>query len=442
MGPFTISSVNVALPIIQKEFGINAIELNWIAMSFLLAIAVLLLPMGRIGDIFGRKKVFVGGLGVYTLGSALAVFSNGLALLLFSRVLQGIGSAMFVASGLPILTSIFPPQKRGKAIGIYAAAVYIGLSVGPFGGGVLAQHLGWRSLFGVVFLIGLAAVYTALRYLEGEWADAKGEPIDIVGCLLYGLSILSLVYGASLLPGMSACYFFVPGVIGFLLFVRRELIIDCPVFEVKLFSKNRLFAYSNLSALINYSATFAVTFLLSLYLQFIHGKSPQMAGLILVSQPVVMAVFSPFAGRLSDRIEPQKIASAGMGLTAIGLFMFIFIGTETRISFIVCNLVLLGFGFALFSSPNMSAIMGAVDKRQFGIASGSVATMRLLGQMSSMAIAMVLFSIFMGHEKIEPATYDLFMDAVRDSFMVFTVLCIIGIYFSLCRGSVRTDFAE
>jgi EmrB/QacA subfamily drug resistance transporter len=437
MGPFTISSVNVALPVIQKEFGINAIELNWVATSFLLSIAVMLVPAGRIGDIHGRKKVFVGGLVVYTLASVIAVVSNSLAMLIFSRMMQGAGAAMFVATGLPIITSIFPSHKRGKAIGIYAGAVYIGLAVGPFVGGILTQHIGWRSIFVVVVFFGAASVYTTLRYIKGEWADAKGEPFDIIGSFLYGISILSLVYGASLLPNIHACYLFIVGGISLLAFIRRELVVEFPVFEVKLFSKNRLFTYSSLAALINYSATFAVTFLLSLYLQYIHGKPPQVAGLILVAQPVVMAIFSPIAGRLSDRIEPRKIASFGMGVTALGLFIFVFVGTDTSMLLIICNLMMLGFGFALFSSPNMSAIMGAVEKRQFGIASGSVATMRLLGQMISMAIAMVLFAVFIGQEKIAPSTYEQFLKAVKTSFMVSTVLCMIGVFFSLFRGKVR-----
>jgi MFS family permease len=215
-----------------------------------------------------------------------------------------------------------------------------------------------------------------------------------------------------------------------------------PVFEVKLFNHNRLFAFSSLAALINYSATFALTFLLSLYLQYIKNIPPQYAGTILIAQPIVMAIFSPLAGRLSDSIEPRRIASTGMAMTAIGLFSFVFIGAETSIIIIVLTLVFLGFGFSLFSSPNMNAIMSAVERKHFGIASGTVATMRLLGQMTSMAITMMVFAIFIGREPISPANYDQFLKSVRTAFLIFSSLCTIGVLFSMFRGDLRSNIDD
>jgi MFS family permease len=344
---------------------------------------------------------------------------------------------MFVTTGMAIVTSVFPPQRRGRAIGLYVSAVYIGLSVGPFAGGLLTQHLGWRSTFGVVVPFGAASIWVTLKYLEGEWADAAGETFDVAGSLLYGASVFLLVYGASLLPQMTAVYMILIGAVTLLAFVHCELRTAQPVFDVRLFSGNRLFAFSCLAALINYAATFAVTFLISLFLQYIKGLSPQAAGSILVVQPVVMACFSPLAGRLSDRIEPRLIASAGMALTVLGLLLFARVGTGTSIYVIIAALVVLGFGFALFSSPNMNAIMGAVDKKFVGIASGTVAAMRLLGQMTSMAVAMVVFAVFIGREQITPANYDLFLKSVRISFGLFAVLCALGIIFSLYRGALR-----
>jgi MFS family permease len=194
-----------------------------------------------------------------------------------------------------------------------------------------------------------------------------------------------------------------------------------------------------LAALINYSATFALTFLLSLYLQYIKNIPPQYAGSILIAQPIVMATFSPLAGRLSDSIEPRRIASTGMAMTAIGLFSFAFIGAETSIIIIVLTLAFLGFGFSLFSSPNMNAIMSAVERKHFGIASGTVATMRLLGQMTSMAITMVVFAVFIGREPISPSNYDHFLRSLRVAFLIFSTLCTMGILFSMLRGEVRSD---
>ena len=437
MGPFMISSVNVALPAIQQEFDADAVALSWVATALLLAIAVFLIPIGKIGDICGRKKIFTLGLAVFTLASLTGTFSISMSMLIAVRVFQGFGAAMFVTTGMAIVTSVFPPERRGRAIGFYVAAVYIGLSVGPFAGGLLTQHLGWRSNFGVVVPFGAASIWVTLKYLKGEWADAKGETFDIPGSLLYAASVFLLVYGASLLPRLPAVYLILAGVIALMAFVRVELRTPQPVFDVRLFSGNKLFLYSCLAALINYAATFAVTFLISLFLQYIKGLPPQAAGTILVAQPVVMAFLSPLAGRLSDRIEPRLISSAGMTLTVLGLLLLALVGTETSEYYIVATLMVLGFGFALFSSPNMNAIMGAVDKKFFGIASGTVAAMRLLGQMTSMAIAMVVFAVFIGREQITPNNYDLFLKSVKISFGIFAVLCTFGIFFSFSRGALR-----
>jgi len=437
MGPFMISSVNVALPAIQQEFGADAVALSWVATALLLAVAVLLIPLGKIGDIYGRKKIFTLGLVVYTLASLAGTFSSSMTMLIAVRVFQGFGAAMFVTTGMAIVTSVFPPERRGRAIGFYVAAVYIGLSVGPFAGGLLTQHLGWRSNFGVVVPFGAASIWVTLKYLKGEWADARGETFDIPGSLLYATSVFLLVYGASLLPRLPAVYLILAGALGLIAFVRVELRTPQPVFDVRLFSGNKLFVYSCLAALINYAATFAVTFLISLFLQYIKGLPPQAAGTILVAQPVVMAFLSPLAGRLSDRIEPRLISSAGMTLTVLGLLLFALVGTETSEYYIIATLLVLGFGFALFSSPNMNAIMGAVDKKFFGIASGTVAVMRVLGQMTSMAIAMVVFAAFMGREQITPNNYDLFLKSVKISFSIFAVLCTFGIFFSFSRGTLR-----
>jgi len=438
-GPFMFSSVNVALPAIQKEFNVNAIQLGWIATSLLLAMAVVMVPIGKIADIYGRKKIFIWGAALNTLASLFACFAGSVEMLIASRVIQGLGMSMSGVSSLAILTSVFPPQKRGKAMGIYVSAVYVGLSVGPFAGGIFTQQIGWRSLFLLMALFSGVSVLVTLKYLKGEWTDARGEKLDVLGCALYGISILAIVYGATILPEMRALYLIGIGGIALVAFVRHELRVPFPVFEVRLFTGNRLFSFSSLAALINYSATSAITFLFSLYLQYIQDMSPQYAGAVLMIQPVLMAILSPVAGRLSDRIEPRKIASSGMALTALGVFLLAFIGMGTSKIYILCTLAILGIGFAMFSSPNMNAIMGAVEKRYLGIASGTVSTMRLLGQMISMAIAMVIFALFLGQEQISPSNYDMFLKSVYVSFLIFAFLCIIGIFFSLSRGELSNN---
>ena len=442
VGPFMISSVNVALPAIQAEFHANAVQLSWVATAYLLATAVFLVPIGKIADIYGRKKVFVGGLMLYSVATGLVTLANNITVLIAMRALQGVGAAMFVTTGMAILTSVFPPHKRGRAIGIYVAAVYIGLSVGPFVGGLLIRFFGWASIFILVFIMGVLAILLTIRYLKGEWADARGESFDLTGALLYGTAIFVLVYGATLIPDRKALYLVGTGIVGLVAFGLHEKQTRYPVFEVTLFQTNRVFTFSSLAALINYSATFAITFLMSLYLQFLKGMPPQTTGAVLMAQPIVMAVFSPLAGRWSDRVEPRMIASAGMLLTAVGLVNFVRVGTDTSLPMVIGTLMLVGFGFALFSSPNMSAIMGAVEKKYYGIASGTVATMRLLGQMFSMAIATVILTLFIGHEPIQPSNYPEFLRSIQHTFAVFAALCTVGIYFSYTRGRLNPNISS
>lgn len=437
MGPFMISSVNVALPAIQNEMGMTAVELSWVATSTLLAMAVALIPAGKIADIHGRKMIFSIGLVIYTIGSTAAAVAGNTAVFLVLRGVQGLGAALFVTTGMAILTSVFPPQKRGRAIGFYVSAVYVGLSVGPFIGGIMTQQFGWRSIFAAMLPMGILSIVVTRVFLKGEWADAENQRLDVPGCLIYAFSIVSLVYGASILPSTTGWVLVPVGLLGLALFFKQQRRTSDPVFEVTLFIENRTFTFSSLAALLNYSATFAVTFMMSLYLQYIKGMTPQAAGTILMAQPLVMALFSPIAGRLSDRIQPRLLATAGMGITAVGVVVFTQLQADSTILAITGNLVLLGFGFGLFSSPNMSAIMGAVDKKDYGIASGTVATMRLLGQMTSMAIATVVLTLLVGNQVIEPDNYDRFLASVQMVFTVSAVLCAIGIYFSMFRGRLR-----
>jgi len=434
LSPFLISAVNIALPAIQKEFSVNAVLLSWVATSYILAAAVTLLPAGKIADIYGRKKIYVWGVMLFTGSTLISAFVQSVHMLIFLRVIQGIGGAMVSTTGMAIITSVFPLKERGKAIGINVAAVYLGLSSGPFIGGFLTHHLGWRSIFIVSTPLGLVSVLLVFFFLKGEWADAKGETFDMRGSFIYCISLVLLMHGISNLPDTIALASVILGILGFLGFVWNEIKIENPIFEVRLFKNNRVFTFSWLAALINYAATFAVTFLLSLYLQYIKGLGPQTAGLILIAQPIMQALFSPFAGRLSDRIEPGILASSGMGLTVLGLFALIFIGHDSTPVFITGTLILLGLGFALFSSPNMNAIMSSVEKQYYGIASGSVATMRTVGMTISMAIATLIFSSNLGRAEIPPQVHPEFIKSVRLSFIVFTVLCSAGVYFSSARG--------
>ncbi|MDD1696788.1 MAG: MFS transporter, partial [Methanoregula sp.] len=418
------------------------VTIGWVASAYLLASAVFLVPSGRIADIHGRKKIFSAGLIIFTLASFAIVFSVSAAMIIFLRIVQGMGAALIFGTAVAILSSVTPPQERGKALGIYTTAVYLGLSMGPFLGGFLVTGFGWRSIFLVNIPLGILILAIIRTKLEGEWADARGESFDISGALLYGLALVSVMYGFSLLPDVSGVILVVAGTVFLGAFVWWEHVTPSPLINLSLFLKNRVFAFSNLAALINYSATFSVTFFLSFYLQYIRLLSPAVAGTILVTQPVVQALFSSYAGRLSDRIEPGRIASAGMAITAVGLFLLSFLSADTALTYLTGTLILLGLGFAFFSSPNTNAIMSSVTKPYYGVASGTLGTMRLAGQMLSMGIAMVIISVFIGRVMITPEVGSQILMSMRVGFTFFALLCCCGIFFSLVRGSMRENCEE
>jgi EmrB/QacA subfamily drug resistance transporter len=435
--PLMASTVNIALPSIGERLSLDAVTLGWIATAYLLSSAALLVPFGRIADIYGRKKIFTSGIVIFTLSSLFSGMADSATMLISCRVFQGVGGAMLAGTAVALLTTVFPTNERGKVLGINVAATYIGLSLGPVLGGLLTERLGWRSIFFLGALLGLAVIGVVLWKLKGEWTGAKGERFDLAGSIIYVLGLVALIYGFTLLPARLGVGLIIGGAIGLFAFTRWEMGTKSPVLNINLFKESKTFTLSNLAALINYSATFAVTFLMSLYLQYVKGFTPESAGLILVAMPAMQAIFSPLAGRLSDRIEPRLIASAGMALTTVGLVLFIFLNEETSLKLIIGNLVLIGFGFALFVSPNTNAVMSSTPNTAYGVASATLATMRQVGMVLSMGIAMLMFTLYIGRVQITPEYYPLFQQSMKTSFIIFAVLCFGGIFASLARGKVR-----
>ena len=439
IGPFMFSGVNIALPTVGKEFAVEAVLLGWVANATILASAVVLLPAGRLADIYGRKKIFLYGMLLFAIASFLCAISHSTISLIVYRVIQGIGGGMTFGTSVAIVTSVFPADERGRALGINVAAVYLGLSLGPFIAGVLTQYLGWRSIFFLGSFLCLAVVGLVFWRLKGEWAEARGEKFDVVGSIVFSISLLMMMYGFTVLPTIRGFLLVLLGVLGMLAFVRWEAKTASPVLNVGLFRKNTIFVFSNLAALVNYSATFAVTFLLSLYLQYTKGFPPQTAGLILIAQPAVMAIVAPVAGRVSDRIEPRIIASVGMAFTCVALLFFVFLTEETALGFIIGSLVIFGLGAGFFSSPNTNAIMGSVAKKYLGVASGMVGTMRTSGMALSMGIVMIFFSIYIGKAQITPEYYPAFLTSVKVSFVIFTALCFGGIFAQLAGIKISRE---
>jgi EmrB/QacA subfamily drug resistance transporter len=435
--PFMGSSVLIALPTIGREFGVDAIVLGWVATSFILAAAVFLLPFGRLADIHGRKRVYAGGVALFTGASLLCGLAPSVGLLIGFRALQGVGSTMMFGTGTAILTSVYPAGERGWVLGVNVAAVYLGLSLGPPLGGLLTQQFGWRSIFLVCVPAGLMVLGLIRWRLRGEWAGARGERFDGVGACLSGLGLVLLVSALSAASGAWSVGLIVLSALAFVAFVRWESRVPSPMLDMELFRRNPVFVFSNLAALIHYNATFGVSFLLSLYLQELRGLGPQAAGLVLLCQPALMAGCSPFAGRLSDRVEPRTVASTGMAMTATALAIFAFLGPETPFALVAANLVILGVGYSLFSSPNTNAVMGSVDRRAYGVASATLGTMRLTGNLLSMGTATLVLALFLGRQQITPMLHAIFLQGVRVIFAIFAGLCVGGVFASLARGKVR-----
>jgi MFS family permease len=344
---------------------------------------------------------------------------------------------MIFTTSTAILVSVFPLNERGKVIGINITSVYTGLSTGPFLGGIISHNFGWRFIFYFNFLLGIIIVVLILFYLKVEWIEAKEEKFDITGSVIYIFSLTALMLGLTFLPGITGIALVSTGITSLYLFYNYEKRKEHPVFNVIVFKTNKTFTFSNIAALINYSATFAISFIMSLYLQKVKGLNPQDAGLILVTQPVLMAIFSPLAGKLSDKIEPRKVASIGMGILTSGLITFSFINLSFSYILIIINLAMIGFGFALFSSPNTNAVMSSVEKKYYGVASSTLSSMRMVGQMFSMGIVIVIFSIFIGKAEITSENQNDFIYSIRLAFALFSMLCFLGIFASLRRGKIH-----
>ncbi|MCX7703232.1 MAG: MFS transporter [Planctomycetota bacterium] len=440
--PFMSSAINVAIPSIAREFSTDAVLLSWLVTAFLLTSTTLLIPFGRIADIYGRKRIFIVGVIVFSLASLFCASSMSMKVLLMSRVVQGIGGAMMFGTSIAILVSVFPYGERGKALGINVSAVYAGLSIGPSLGGVLTHYISWRAVFIFSSLVGVLITLFASRLNLPIFNQKQmREKFDFLGSILFCLSLFSLMLGLSQISTKNGQVWFLAGCLGTVFFVFYQSRNENPLFALHLF-KNRVFAFSNLAALINYTATSAVSFIMSIYLQEIKVLSPRETGLILLCQPFVQALLSPFAGALSDRVQPRFVASAGMFLTALALFAFSFIEVQTTVTSVVLVLMVLGLGFALFSSPNTSAAMSAVHKQSYGVASAMLATMRLTGGMIAMTLTTLFINTFLGGSKVSSETAHLFLRSAKTAFIVFSALCIVGVVSSLIRGKTANKLDE
>ena len=432
--PFMGNAMNLSVPQIGDEFGASASLVGWMITSYMLTVAALGVPMGKLADMTSRRNILIAGAIVMTAGCVAAAFAVSMEMLIAMRCVQGAGAAMLTSTNLPLLISTYPPAMRGKALGIGLTAVYTGGALGPVLGGILNHNTGWRSIFIFVCIILAVAVVIAAVKLPAYRAEASNERFDCKGSIMFVVFITALVYGLSecgsgLVPAAIGLLGIAAGVV----FVWYELRTEDPVIDVRLFRSNIGYAMSNVSALMNYAATAGITYLISIYLQVVQGYSSQTAGIIMLAQPIIMATLTAKFGKLSDTHSPFKLSSLGMAVCAVGTSMFIFIGRDTGMLQVVAALVITGLGFAMFSSPNTNAILSCVDRKDYSAANAIVGTMRTVGQTSSMVLITIVVSCLLPGLQLSEADPDQLIRVIKISFIIFTCICLTGIVFSLMR---------
>ena len=442
MTTFMSSALNLSVPSLESSFGVSAAALSWVVSAYTISVAAMSLPFGKIADITSRRSIFLAGITGFGILSVVCIFAWNITAMIVVRVLMGACGAMIFATNNSILISYYPPNIRGRLLGLSVAGTYVGLTAGPVVGGILNSTLGWRSIFAVSAVVSLAAFLAAFRAVphdrSSQAPDSDSGSFDTAGAVLYVAAVAASLYGMTKLGSSAyATVILIAGLAalaGFFIHEsKRESAGRSTVMRVSMFRNSRTFTFSSLAALLNYGATFAISYTISIYLQVILGLPSSRAGLMLIIMPATQAALSPLMGSLSDRIRPAVLASSGMGICAVTLLLFSRIGLTTSTAYVMAVLGLTGFGFALFSSPNTNAILSCVDQKDYGVANSIIATMRTYGQSSGMAVLTMITSIILGQGTLESSPKTDILTMMHIAFIVFACICVVGLFFSLAR---------
>lgn len=441
------SIVNIALPQIGRYFEARLTAVEWVAAAYVVAVTALLPTLGRLADMRGRKSMYTIGFAIFTIASGLCALAPTLMVLIAARVLQALGGAMMYSNSMAIITEAFPPHERGRAMGVMGAVVSIGLTLGPSLGGFLVGVMSWHAIFTINLPIGAFGVLFAARILKADHVYEEGQRFDAPGALLLLTSLLAFTVALTQAAHWGWETFQTIGLLTLsvasgLVFVWVERRVEQPAVDLSLF-RNRMFAASNLSLLISFCATFMGVLLMPFYLQNLLGLSPQTAGLILTTVPMVQFVVGPFAGWLSDRTGPTILTSGGLSLAVIAFGLIAQLRAQSGIADIVFRLGLMGIGFGLFNAPNNSALMGSAPRHRYGVASSLLALMRNLGMAIGLALGGAAFA---SREALYLdaglAREDAFVGAFHDAYMIALGLCVIGVLASLVRGNQTSHQSE
>jgi EmrB/QacA subfamily drug resistance transporter len=421
--------VNVALPSIQRDLHASISGLEWTINGYTLSFAVLLATGGRLGDIFGRRRMFLFGVVIFALSSATAGFAANSTDLVISRVVQGVGAALMMPATLSIITDAFPASERGKAMGMWAGVSALALAVGPVVGGALTEHVSWRAIFYLNIPVAIGAVTASLFAVRESRDNTVGREVDYAGvALLTGALtalILALVEGnewgwgsteiVALLIGAAA---------GMAAFVAVELRVKVPMVEFRFFS-DRNFLGAVVVALIVSFSMLGVFFFLALYMQDILRYSPLEAGIRFLPSTLMIVSVAPVAGRLADRFGPRWLIAAGLGIVAASLYSFSGIAVDSSYLDLLPGFMLLGIGIALTMSPMTSAAMNAVSVDKAGIASGVLSMFRMVGGSLGVAVTGAIFQGSVG-TNFADASPQQFVDALGEAMSICAVVAALG----------------
>ena len=442
---FLSNGIIIGVPAIAQEFAMNNVIQNWVPTIFFLVVALFTVPAGQISGKFGVKKSLLGGVLVYLFASIGAVLSFSTESFLIFRILQGAGVAFLNVSAMAMVVHAVKPQNRGKALGFTVTGVYLATSLSPVICGFLVHNLGWRAMFYFVIpflvlciLLMICVALLAFK-IPGEWKTYEKDKIDTIGSILYGIGILLFIYGFTTLTTSTGLILTIAGLALLVVFGLYELRQKSPVFNMNLF-KNKKFTSSNIAALCSYIAVMVVTTILNYHFQYVRGWNAQMAGMILIITPIIMAVMAPNAGKLSDRIHPQKLAAIGMGIATVALLILTFLNGDTPIYFVILAMVLQGIGMGLFSSPNMNAIMSSVPPKDAPTASASQATMRTIGQTMSLGLLTLVFAWIMGSLPLATKYAGMIVQASQTICGICAVACILAVFASLVGVRSKDKF--
>jgi len=450
--------VNVALPSIQRELGTSISELEWTVNGYTLTFAVLLATGGRLGDIFGRRLMFMAGVVIFAITSATAGLAPNAELLVASRAVQGVGAALMMPATLSIVTHAFPAHERGKAIGTWAGVSALALTIGPVVGGFLTEYVSWRAIFFInlpVAAVAIVACLFAVRESRDETVDRRVDYPGVV-TLTAGLTaiVLALIEGNAWGWGSPAVVTLLGG--GALLlaaFVWIENRSPAPMVEFDLF-KTRAFIGATSVAFIITFAMLGSFFFMAIYLQDVLGYGALEAGIRFLPTTVVIAIIAPLAGRLSDRVGPGVPMAAGLGILSGSMYLFSLIDVSTTYGYLVLPFTLMGVGIALVMSPMSAAAMNAVSVQKAGVASGILQMARMVGGTVGVAATGAIFQSELG-SGFDPAALAAgseavrvqFLDAMSAALLLAAAVSAIGLLVSLAlvrgpRAAARTPVAS